>query len=36
MNINVLVPSWLNDKAEIVPPSLEEIEEMETILNSLN
>lgn len=33
---NIFVPSWLNEKAEIVPPSLEEIEEMETILNSLN
>ena len=33
---NVSVPSWLNEKAEIVPPSLEEKEEMETILNSLN
>ena len=33
---NISVPSWLNEKAEIVPPSLEEIEEMETILNSLN
>lgn len=33
---NVSVPSWLNEKAEIVPPSLEETEEMETILNSLN
>ena len=33
---NVSVSPWLNEKAEIVPPSLEEIEEMETILNSLN
>lgn len=33
---NIFVPSWLNEETEIVPPSLEEIEEMETILNSLN
>jgi len=33
---NVSVPSWLNEKVEIVSPSLEEKEEMETILNSLN
>lgn len=36
---NIFVPSWLNEETEIVPPSLEKIEEteeMETILNSLN
>ncbi len=33
---NIFVPSWLNEKVEIVSPSLEEKEEMETILNSLN
>lgn len=33
---NIFVPSWLNEETEIVPPSLEEKEEMETILNSLN
>ena len=33
---NVSVPLWLNEKVEIVSPSLEEKEEMETILNSLN
>lgn len=33
---NIFVSSWLNEETKIVPPSLEEIEEMETILNSLN
>ena len=31
-----IVPSWINKDTEIVPPSKEEIEEMETILNSFN
>ena len=33
---NTSTPSWFYKEPEIVPPSLEEIEEMETILNSLN
>ena len=33
---NTALPSWFNKEAKIVPPSSEEIEEMETILNSLN
>lgn len=33
---NTFIPSWFNKKSEIVPPSADEIEEMETILNSLN
>lgn len=33
---NELLPSWINKKPEVVPPSQEELKEMEDIINSFN
>ena len=33
---NELLPSWFNKEPEVVPPSQEELEEMEDIINSFN